>query len=205
MLGNCAVYGTCWAWLPQQQAQPPVYFPLEGCPLTIMDYLGHGVWNAWRCPSCAGREGQHLPTLTSLAGKMGLEVRQECGSGHSLLVLTGICYWQDILPWQTSFVCQENVSDIQDLFKFYFFFPLPKYWVPVSQVWENRRWAMGKKKTGSRKEKKWENSFRRNIQSWVMPTILPLNPVHATDEKNASDVIQLKGDKNITNISYAAF
>lgn len=38
-----------------------------------------------------------------------------------------------------------------------------------------------------------------------MPTILPLNPVHATDEKNASDVIQRKEDKYITNISYATF
>lgn len=122
VLGNCAVYATCWAWLPQQQAQPPIYFPLEGCPLTIMDYLGHGVWNAWRCPSCAGREGQHLLAFGSLAGRMGLEVRWECGSGHSLLVLTGICYSQDILPWQTRIVWQENVSDIQGLFKFYFIF-----------------------------------------------------------------------------------
>lgn len=64
---------------------------------------------------------------------------------------------------------------------------------------------MGKKKLGSRKEKKQENSFRRNIQSQVMPTILPLNPVHATGEKNGSDVIQPKQDKNITNISFAAF
>lgn len=38
-----------------------------------------------------------------------------------------------------------------------------------------------------------------------MPTILPLNPAHATDEKNASDVIQCKEDKYITNISYATF
>lgn len=39
---------------------------------------------AWHCASCAGREGQHCPAFASLAGRMGLEVRQECGSGHNL-------------------------------------------------------------------------------------------------------------------------
>lgn len=63
---------------------------------------------------------------------------------------------------------------------------------------------MGKKKTEQKREKVREFIQKKHSKLSDAHN-LPLNPVHATDEKNASDVIQLKGDKNITNISYAAF
>lgn len=51
----------------------------------------------WHHFPCAGVEAQHLPPRPNLAGRAELEMRHECGYGHSLLIFTCMCHSQQIL------------------------------------------------------------------------------------------------------------
>lgn len=55
-----------------------------------------------------------------------------------------------------------------------------------------RPWGRGK---WGLEERKWKRIFIV-VQSWAVPTILYLNPVHVTNEDKGADFIQLKGDQN---------